>query len=74
MPDGRARSAVVSVGYLAFLNSRLRGADDEEAKRAMRCDYQHRRVPCLPLWARIGACTAAIPRVMASPLGPAGRS
>jgi RsiW-degrading membrane proteinase PrsW (M82 family) len=35
--------AVASFGYLAFLNSRLRGADDEAAKRAMLREYKRRR-------------------------------
>ncbi|HEX4588750.1 MAG TPA: PrsW family glutamic-type intramembrane protease [Gemmataceae bacterium] len=35
--------ALASFGYLAFLNSRLRGADDEAAKRAMLREYRRRR-------------------------------
>jgi RsiW-degrading membrane proteinase PrsW (M82 family) len=35
--------ALASFGYLAFLNSRLRGADDEAAKRAMLREYKRRR-------------------------------
>jgi RsiW-degrading membrane proteinase PrsW (M82 family) len=34
--------ALASFGYLAFLNSRLRGADDEAAKRAMLREYKRR--------------------------------
>jgi RsiW-degrading membrane proteinase PrsW (M82 family) len=35
--------AVASFGYLAFLNSRLRGADDRAARRAMRRESKRRR-------------------------------
>jgi RsiW-degrading membrane proteinase PrsW (M82 family) len=35
--------AVASFGYLAFLTSRLRGADDEAAKGAMLREYKRRR-------------------------------
>jgi RsiW-degrading membrane proteinase PrsW (M82 family) len=38
-----AALAVASFGYLAFLTSRLRGADDAAAKRAMLREYQRRR-------------------------------
>jgi RsiW-degrading membrane proteinase PrsW (M82 family) len=35
--------ALLSFGYLAFLNSRLRGTDDEEARREMLREYKRRR-------------------------------
>jgi RsiW-degrading membrane proteinase PrsW (M82 family) len=35
--------ALVSFGYLAFLNSRLRGTDDEDARREMLREYKRRR-------------------------------
>jgi len=36
--------ALASFGYLAFLNSRLRGVDDEDAQKAMLREYKRRRV------------------------------
>jgi hypothetical protein len=41
--------ALVSFGYLAFLTSRLRGADDEEARRAMLREYKRAGRRCRDL-------------------------